>query len=158
MSRKAIVAAIVMASAMSLTACGHGFDAATRLQQPSGNGRNLTTETLDIRNAVLVVDPAKPGTAVLAATFVNTSDQDDQLVSITSDVAFTAVDDVTTDIPANSAVRVSFNAEKTITLKSDAFVAGKFVKITLTFANGEVADLSLLVSQNTGAYSEVVVP
>lgn len=158
MSRKAIIAAIVMASAMSLTACGHGFDAATRLQQPSGNGRNLTTETLDIRNAVIVVDPAKPGTALLLGTFVNKSDQDNQLVSITSDVAFTAVDDVTTDIPANSAVQVSYNAEKIIALKSDAFVAGKFVKINLAFANGEVANLSLLVSQNSDAYSDVVIP
>ena len=158
MARKAIVAAVVMASALSLTACGHGFDAATRLQQPSGNGRNLTTDTLDIRSAVLVVDAAKPGLAVLAATFVNTTDQDNQLVSVSSDASITAVDDVTTDIPAESAVRVSYNADKTIVLKSDAFQAGKFVKITLTFANGEVANLSLLVSLNTGAYSGVVVP
>ena len=158
MARKAIVAAVVMASALSLTACGHGFDAATRLQQPSGNGRNLTTETLDIRSATLVVDPAKPGVAVLAATFVNTTDQDNQLVAVTSDVALTAVDDVTTDIPAETAVRVSYNSDKTIALKSDAFVAGKFVKISLAFANGETADLSLLVSNNTGAYAGVVIP
>ncbi len=158
MARKAIVTAIVIASTLSLTACGHGFDAATRAQQPSGNGRNLTTDQLVIRNANLVVDPLKPGSAVLVATFVNTSDQDNQLVSITSDAAITATEDVTTPIPAGEVVRVSYNAEKVIALQSDAFVAGKFVKISLVFANGEVADLSLLVSTNTEAYADVVVP
>jgi outer membrane lipoprotein SlyB len=81
---KKISIALALVSALTLSGCAAGFDAATSAQGNSGNGRTADVGSIQIRNAVIVVDAQTQLNASLVATIINTADEADATRSVNS--------------------------------------------------------------------------
>ena len=160
MSRKRLTAAgLIIVTAISLSGCALGFDAATNKQKPSGNGVSINAGDLEIRNATLVTDPATPGTAIVIVTIYNRSDNPDSLVGMKGPNGMSATTTGDLSIPAHEAVQIGYNSPNEIVLTGNAtdLTPGHFVKIGFIFQNTPAVDASLLVNENNGIYEGVTV-
>lgn len=155
MSRLATTAALVV----SLSGCAIGFNSPTQVQRPVTDGVNLNADGIQVRNVLLVVDPAKPQTAAVVATLVNTSEQDDTLTAITGGGGLTGARFAPLTLPAGQSVQVGYNTDAVLALTSDAPIqVSTYVTVTLVFANAASVELSLQVYPNTGHFADVTIP
>ena len=155
LSRMATAAILVV----SLSGCALGFNSPTQRQKPSTDGINVNAGAIQVRNALLVVDPAHPKTAALTATLVNTSDVDETLDSIAGagDVKGARFAPIT--IPAGQTVQIGFNSDSAVALYSASAIAiSVYQPVTLVFSKSAATSLSLLVNPNTGQYADVSIP
>lgn len=156
---KKISIALALVSALTLSGCAAGFDAATSAQGNSGNGRTADVGSIQIRNAVIVVDAQTQLNASLVATIINTADEADALKSIEIDPAITPTFSEVV-LEKNRAVSVGYNSEISILLTTvgKSLAPSQFIDLTLVFANNESIKMSLLVVSNTDYYSDVKIP
>jgi len=160
-SRKRLAAAsLIIITAISLSGCAVGFDAATSQQKPSGNGANKTSEALEIRDATLVADPAQPGKAVLIVTVYNKGENADALVGLQGESGFTGTSSGDLTIPAHQVLRVGFNSPNEIVVAGTAksLAPGQFVNVTFAFQNTYAVTMSLYVAENNGIYQGIKIP
>ncbi len=161
MSRKRLAAAgLIIVTAISLSGCALGFDAATNQQKPSGNGANVTSGALEIRNATLVADSTKPGKAVLIVTIYNKSENADALVGLQGESGFTGTSTGDLTIPAHQAMQVGFNSpnEVVVSGSAESLAPGQFVTVTFAFQNTSAVTMSLLIAENNGIYEGITIP
>ncbi|MEI6108600.1 MAG: hypothetical protein WCQ11_00855 [Actinomycetes bacterium] len=162
MTRKNFVGvAIFGLSTLLVSGCAIGFNTGTETQQNSGNGRTANAGALEIRNAVVVVNPKDTALASVVMTVVNTSETDDELNGITAAKNVGAGGGtLPVALPHKQAVRIGYGSDVTILLTSTtgSLQPGTFVNLTLKFKSGESIPMSLLVVTNDGIYSDVVIP
>lgn len=155
---KKVVLAIAVASSLLLTGCASGFNAGTTTQGDSGSGQTVDQGSINVRNAIVVVDEKNLSAGTLVVTLVNSAADEDTLELIKSDVSIeSALSPV--KLPSKQAVSIGYNSSVAVglTTPGSEFKPGKFVDLTLVFANNEEIKLSLLVVTNTGHYSDVKV-
>lgn len=152
--------AIVVAVAIGLSGCAVGFNSPTQVQKPTTGGQNLDVQGLQLRHALLVVDPANPTTATLLATLINTGDTEDALVSVSSTVDIAGATFGQIALLPGRAVQIGYDqAGPLVALTSDTgLVLSRYTRVTLTFASGAPLTVSLPVYSATGVYADVVIP
>lgn len=154
---KKVALAIAVASSLLLTGCASGFNAGTNTQGDSGSGQSVDVGSISVRNAIVVVDSKDLSKGTFVGTLVNTG-APDSLKSIKADASITpTLSEI--KLPTKEAVGIGYNSKISISLATpySTFEPGKFVDLTLVFANNQEIKLSMLVVTNTGIYSDVVV-
>jgi copper(I)-binding protein len=81
---------LALGAALALAGCGAGQITQTDSQQPAVNGTHAQVKTIDLRNAAVQYPKSGPGypagaTPALTLTIVNRGEQDDSLVSVTTE-------------------------------------------------------------------------
>ena len=155
---KKVVLAVALASSLLVSGCAAGFDAQTNQQGNSGNGRTADVDNIQIRNAVVVVDEKDQQTGTLVATVIS-KNESDSLVGLefgpAIDITGSAI-----ELKQDIAVAIGYNSETSVALSTTgaALTPGQFVEVNFVFAKNKSIKLSLLVVENTGYYSDVVIP
>lgn len=160
MSRQSIkLAALLISTALLTSACATGFDAATNQQKASGNGRSANSDSIQVRNALIVIDPDKPGSGTFVGTIINTNVDSDKLIALELDPAagssVSVGEELAPQIPKSFGLP-SGPLSLPVRLNPEVS-AGTFVKVQLDFKNNAAIPMSLLVENNDGIYSDIVV-
>ena len=156
---KKVVLAVAIASSLIVSGCATGFNAQTNIQGNSGNGRTANEGSIQIRNAVIVVDEKNPTSASLVATVINTASKADSLKSLEVDPAIT-VTATELELKSNQAVSIGYNSAVAIAFNATeaTLMPGRFIDVNFIFENNKSIKMSLLVVLNNEFYSDVVVP
>lgn len=161
MTRKSFAGVAIFAlSALLVSGCAIGFNTGTETQQNSGNGRTADAGALQVRNAVVVVDPADTTRASVVMTVVNTSETDDELNGVAAAKTVGTEGAVSVALPHKQPVSIGYGSDANVVLTSvsGSLEPGMFVNLTFMFMSGESIPMSLLVVANDGIYSTVVIP
>jgi copper(I)-binding protein len=155
--RRTGIALMTLVLALSLTACGAGFNAETRnsTQVTDGvEGAIINDQSeIKVRNLLIVETAEKAG--VIVGTLLNTSDTDDALlgVAINSKVATLTGN---TTLSKNSPIifeGASANAKAVVAFLDVA--AGQNVTVTLFFARGGKLTLTAIVRDQRDTYAGI---
>jgi hypothetical protein len=149
--RRAAFAALLLAP--TLAACG--FSAQTDQVYQPATGINDRSGDIDVLNALIV--SGTDGSGTLSTTLVNESDtKADKLTDVTGDGLTVTTPPRGIAVPGAAAVNLGATGDVTVT--GDSVKAGDFVKVTLSFANGQTTSLKIPVVSNDGEYADVPMP
>lgn len=159
MSRKSIkLVALLISTALLTSACAIGFDAATNQQNASGNGRSANVGSIEVRDATVIIDPAKPGRAAFVGTLINKSQEQDKFLGIALDPKLGTSTQLEVVLNKQEPAQFGFNSNLNLPLSvTKAVKAGSFATVHLVFLNNESITMDLLVENNDGIYSGVSV-
>jgi hypothetical protein len=129
-----------------LTACGFNYPT-DRINQITA-GTSYRSGNVNVLNAAVVSTSGNGGT--LVATFVNQTDQEQQLTGITGQGDVTQVDVTPLTIPPNGLVNL---AEQGGYAVSGTFALGDFVQLTFAFGDGTSAVLDVPVVADDGQWA-----
>ncbi len=153
--RTTAVVAIALATT-TLSACG--FDNPTDRVYNPAVGVSDRAGSVDVLNAVIV--SADDGTGQLVTALVdNDIDNDDELRSVKG-----AGDDAAISVAQTGPVTIKAGGltqlanETPIVVTGDQIQAGRFVTLTLTFAQGEPVTLTVPVVANTNEFAQITPP
>ena len=157
MSRQSIkLAALLITTALLTSACGVGFNAGTNQQQASGNGRSADIGSIQVRGALIVIDPKKPGWGTFVGTIINTATEKDKFLGLVMDPVngntLPAERILNTQEPAQYGLPGQLSLPVHLT---DAVKAGTLLNVQLDFQNNEAIPMRLLVENNDGIYSSI---
>lgn len=127
-----------LAALLVITGCATGFDAATQQQDPTGNGRYITTGDLQVQNLVIVQDQDR---AALLMKIFNDSDQADKLISLA--VANRSVLSEV-EIPANNVVAFGSSNQPAHQFVNSS-KPGMYVPVRLEFERAGIFETTVLV-------------
>lgn len=146
MKSKLAIAITAATLATTLTACGPGFDAPTRLIQQVTDGVDATVETGDsliyLRNIYVTLNAA--GDASLVGTIINQKENKDALLAL-------AIDRQQIKIPALPALQnqpIIFggpSANATADLPASGLIAGHHTQVSFFFGIGGTVTVDALV-------------
>ena len=156
-SKKITIAITAAALALSLTSCGYGPDAATRLIKRVTDGAEATVTTngsnLSISNLLLVA--TEDGSAVVVGTIVNYMDEADALLGISAagtTATLTGEQNLLRDKP------VRFEGDSANAKAVFAGVgaqAGRNVELQLAFARAGVVAVNVIIRDKRDDYANV---
>jgi hypothetical protein len=160
---KVLTAAAALLALPALSSCGVNFDAQTDQVYTPSDGENSYDGTVDVLNALIVSD--SPGSGRFIATLVNndTSEADTlegvQGAGDTAEVTF-SLEGGETEIPPGGSLQLAGDDAAVVaaTGSEELLVAGRFVRLTVTFANGEAAELNVPVMAPGETYQDVELP
>ena len=151
-------ALVVSALAISLTSCGYGPNAETRLTKRVTDGAEATVTTngndLSISNLLLVA--TEDGSAVVVGTIVNHADQADALLGISAG-GTTAILVGEQKLVKNQPIRFegdSANAKSVF--PGVGAQAGHNVKVKLAFARAGEVEVTAIIRDKRDAYAGVI--
>jgi len=156
-TKKITIAITAAALALSLTSCGYGPNAATRLIKRVTDGAEATVTTngsnLSISNLLLVA--TEDGSAVVVGTIVNYMDEADALLGISAagtTATLTGEQNLLRDKP------VRFEGETANAKAVFAGVgaqAGRNVELQLAFARAGVVAVNVIIRDKRDDYAKV---
>jgi hypothetical protein len=156
-SKKITIAITAAALALSLTSCGYGPNAATRLIKRVTDGAEATVTTngsnLSISNLLLVA--TEDGSAVVVGTIVNYMDEADALLGISAagtTATLTGEQNLLRDKP------IRFEGETANAKAVFAGVgaqAGRNVELQLAFARAGVVAVNVIIRDKRDDYANV---
>ena len=150
--RKLLVLALITTS---LTGCGSGRTAETRMIKQVTDGVEGQSNEVRLRNVLIVKDEMAQG--ILIGTLVNWSDEADALTGITIDDQAVTLSAGSFNLAKNKPVIFagpSANADAFIPQITNAI--GERVDITFSFAKASPVKLNALIVQNDGIYSDLL--
>ena len=156
---KKVFLTFALVSSLALSGCSTGFNAATNTQGNSGNGRTANVDTIQIRNAVIIVDAQDPTRATLIATVRNIGEETEMLKAVELDPAITvSMEEI--ELVKGNAVSIGYNSDVKIALSSigESLIAGQWTAVKFVFGNNAPIEMSLLVKPNKDYYSDVEIP
>ncbi len=160
---KALAAAAALLAVPALSACGTNFDAQTDQVYTPADGENSRDASVAVLNALIV--SGSPGSGRFIAGLVNSNTSEaDTLESVegvgnSAEVTFSIEGD--TEIPAGGSVQLADDdsAMVTATGSEDVLAPGKFVRVSVSFANGDSAELNVpVLSSENETYDDVELP
>ena len=156
-TKKALTSLIAISLALTLTACGPGQDAPTRMikQVTDGVELSLKDNGVDIEVLNLLLVATETGDAVLVGTIVNQGDVEDELLGIAvgSNQAVLTGERV---LKKNQPIRFegdSANAKAVFYGVSP--VAGRHVKVSLGFARAGYVTAEVIIRDKRDDYKNV---
>jgi hypothetical protein len=159
---KALAVAAAILAVPGLSGCGVSFGAQTDQIYTPTDGENSREGTVDVLHALIVSDT--PGSGRFIAGLVNGGDEDDTLESVqgageSAEVTVT-ISGGETSIPANGSLQLAADDAANVEVSGDPEVvsAGMFVRLTLTFQNGEPATVNVPVLAPGEDYADVQLP
>ena len=150
--RKLLVLALIT---ISLTGCGSGRTAETRMIKQVTDGVEGQSNEVRLRNVLIVKDEMAQG--ILIGTLVNWSDEADVLTGITINDQAVTLSAGSFNLAKNKPVIFagpSANADAFIPQIANAI--GERVDITFSFAKASPVKLNALIVQNDGIYSDLL--
>ena len=150
--RKLLVLALITTS---LTGCGSGRSAETRMIKQVTDGVEGQSNEVRLRNVLIVKDEMAQG--ILIGTLVNWSDEADALTGITINDQVVTLSSGSFELVKNKPVIFagpSANADGFIPQITNA--VGERVDITFSFAKASPVKLNALIVQNDGIYSDLL--
>ena len=150
--RKLLVLALITTS---LTGCGSGRTAETRMIKQVTDGVEGQSNEVRLRNVLIVKDEMAQG--ILIGTLVNWSDEADVLTGITINDQVVTLSSGSFELVKNKPVIFagpSANADGFIPQITNA--VGERVDITFSFAKASPVKLNALIVQNDGIYSDLL--
>ena len=147
---KVLAAAAALVAVPALSACGTNFDAQTDQVYTPADGENNYDGSVDVLNAMIVSDT--PGSGRFIAGLVNNDSQEpDTFESVegvgeSAEVTF-SVEGGETEIPPGGGLQLADDGSAMVVASGseDALQAGKFVRVSVSFANGDTAELNVPV-------------
>jgi hypothetical protein len=137
------------ALAVTLSACGAGFDAGTNQVRRVTNGSDADIGSVAVRNLLLLQDGASPPTTTLTGALVDNTDETDQLTAVkvaeAGPITITPI-----NVPARGIVTLGSGQTPGITVPDATFRPGRNILVTLTFKNSGELTLSVLVMLPNG--------
>jgi hypothetical protein len=147
--RTLVVLSCAAALAVTLSACGAGFDAGTNQVRRVTNGSDGNVGSVAVRNLLLLQDGASPPTTSLTGAFVDNSDQIDQLTGVqVAEAGAITLDPIT--VPARGIVTPGSGDHPAINVPDATFRPGRNIDVTLTFKNSGQLTMSVLVMLPNG--------
>ena len=156
MSKRLVVLAATTAAALTLSGCGLGFDAGTNVKVIPGNGASVNLDNLQIRGAAIVIDKANPTNATFIGTVINKGAADFSVVGL-SGTGITQSGTVNVPVAQGSIVQFGYESDHTIAF-TGKFTPGTWVDAQLLLNGAKPVNVKLMVNNNDGVYSDVVVP
>lgn len=121
---------------------------------PSGNGTQVIQEGIRIENATIVGGDEGSGKAAFLGTIFNTSDADEQIVSITADGQEASLKPASVDIEAADNVMIQTGKDTTADFSGLTANEGTYVEVTVKFKNAGEAKFQSLVVPPVGFYAD----
>lgn len=150
--------ALLISTALLTSACAVGFNAATNLQNASGNGRSANVESIQVRGALIIVDPKKPGWGTFTGTIINTASEQDKFLALEIDPANGTSTRTSEVLNTQEPAQFGQIGKLSLPIKLTSEVkAGTLVNVLLDFENNSAIPMNLLVENNDGIYSDIVV-
>ena len=156
-TKKALTSVIASALALTLTACGPGQDAPTRMIRQVTDGVELSVKDngVDIKILNLLLVSTSTGDAVVVGTIVNSGTTEDKLLGISVGTS-QAVLSGETALKQNAPIRFegdSANAKAVFFGVSP--VAGRHVKLSLGFARAGLMTAEVIIRDQRDTYKNV---
>jgi hypothetical protein len=148
-ARRRLAAAALVLLVPVLGACGFGYQT-DQVYQP-GVGTDSRSGTVEVLGAVIVSDTK--GTGTFVASMVNSSDTDsDQLTGVTATGAQATL---ASPIDIGSDDLVNLADQGAVGITGDSVDAGNFVRVQLSFKNGQKTSMNVPVVAKDGEYDSV---
>lgn len=156
--RKFAVLTLTVSLALSLSACGSGKDAPTKMitQVTDGVDGSVTTygNNLKVDSVLLVAQP--DGSAVLVGTIVNENPTADTLLGINVGGVNATLSQQNIPLKQNDAVRFAGDSANASAVVPGLNAApGSRVKVTFAFASAGELTLDAIVRERSGVYANV---
>ena len=147
--RTLVVLSCAAALALTLSACGAGFDAGTNQVRRVTNGSDGDVGSVAVRNVLLLQDGASPPTTTLTGALVDNSDRSDQLTAVkVGEAGAVTLDPIT--VPARGIVTLGSGDTPGINVPDATFRPGRNITVTLTFRDSGQLTMSVLVMVPSG--------
>lgn len=158
MQRKVFSSAIALVMALTLTACGPGFDAPTRniRQVTDGIDSEIKSGNSDIKIRYLIVVTQPDGSAVLVGSIINNGSTDDALLRITIGGVPATITAKNITIKQNEVLRFegpSSNAKAVA--EGLNLAAGSTTPVSLFFGTAGAANVIAVVRSAEGVYANI---
>ena len=155
--KKFTIAITAVALTLSLTSCGYGPDAATRLIKRVTDGAEATVTTngsnLSISNLLLVA--TEDGSAIVVGTFFNKADQKDSLLGISVGGVGAEITG-TTELIKDQPIRFEGElATSKAVFNSVGAEPGRNVPMTLTFERAGEVTANVIIRDKRDDYANV---
>jgi len=156
-TKKITIAITAAALALSLTSCGYGPNAATRLIKRVTDGAEATVTTngsnLSISNLLLVA--TEDGSAVVVGTMVNYMDEADALLGISAG-GTTATLSGEQNLLRDKPIRFEGDsANAKAVFAGVGAIAGKNVELQLAFARAGVVTVNAIIRDKRDTYANI---
>lgn len=143
--------AFALASATALTSCGN---AQTDEQYQAGVGANVRTGSVQLFNAVAVTNG--DGTATLSASVLNRTGKTIKLTAASGTLSNgTKVTARTTPALIGAGQVKDTGPAGNVVIKASKLTAGEYLKLTLTFTEGNKATVDAPVVARSSVYADV---
>jgi hypothetical protein len=158
------VAAALLRAVPALSSCSStNFDAQTDQYYTPTDGENNREGTVDVIHALIVSE--EPGSGRLVAALSNgDTENDDELAGVrgvgeSEGVQFSLVEGETT-IPAGGTLQLADDGSAVVGASGDPelLAPGKYVRLSIAFANGEEAELNVPVMEPGTDYTDIEIP
>ena len=140
--------------ATTLTACGSGQTAETRMIKQVTDGVEAQSAEIRLRNIKIVKNEVSQG--ILVGTLVNWSDQADAITGINIGGAAAALSGVKFDLLKNKPITFVGDSANADAFAQISQVAGERIPITFTFATATPVTVDALVVAQDGIYENLV--
>ena len=149
--KKILVSTIL---ATSLTACGSGQTAETRMIKQVTDGVEAQSAEIRLRNIKIVKNELSQG--ILVGTLVNWSDQADAITDINIGGAAATLSNAKFDLLKNKPITFVGDSANADAYAQISRVAGERIAITFTFATATPVTVDALVVAQDGIYENLV--
>ena len=140
--------------ATTLTACGSGQTAETRMIKQVTDGVEAQSAEIRLRNIKIVKNELSEG--ILVGTLVNWSDQADAIIGINIGGIAATLSGVKFDLLKNKPITFVGDSANADAFAQISKVAGERIPITFTFATATPVTLDALVVAQDGIYENLV--
>ena len=140
--------------ATTLTACGSGQTAETRMIKQVTDGVEAQSAEIRLRNIKIVKNELSQG--ILVGTLVNWSDQTDAITGINIGGVAATLSGVKFDLLKNNPITFVGDSANADAFAQVSKVAGERIPITFTFATATPVTLDALVVAQDGIYENLV--
>ena len=140
--------------ALTLTACGSGQTAETRMIKQVTDGVEAQSAEIRLRNIKIVKNELSQG--ILVGTLVNWSDQADAITGINIGGVAATLSGVKFDLLKNKPITFVGDSANADAFAQISKVAGERIPITFTFATATPVTVDALVVAQDGIYENLV--
>jgi len=140
--------------ATTLTACGSGQTAETRMIKQVTDGVEAQSAEIRLRNIKIIKNDLSQG--ILVGTLVNWSDQADAITGINIGGVAATLSGVKFDLLKNKPITFVGDSANADAFAQISKVAGERIPITFTFATATPVTLDALVVAQDGIYENLV--
>jgi hypothetical protein len=140
--------------ATTLTACGSGQTAETRMIKQVTDGVEAQSAEIRLRNIKIVKNELSQG--ILVGTLVNWSDQADAITGIDIGGVAATLSGVKFDLLKNKPITFAGDSANADAFAQISKVAGERIPITFTFATATPVTVDALVVAQDGIYENLV--
>ena len=140
--------------ATTLTACGSGQTAETRMIKQVTDGVEAQSAEIRLRNVKIVKNELSQG--ILVGTLVNWSDQTDAITGINIGGTAATLSNIKFDLLKNKPITFVGDSANADAYAQISKVAGERIAITFTFATATPVTVDALVVAQDGIYENLV--